>query len=549
MVAYADLAVIHGQLAAALGASSDEPLAPTRPAEDYLPTPARLQQGIAAGDVDATLLLLDMLITVAPRWIEVQSEDIRQLERIGVHAQAMASSAVAIPSGLTYRYNNYAFRMSLDVRAATASSQVSMRSLCEASGSTLDNLLGRLTATPARAVGAVMALRRFDDVLIRILAQRQAAQATGLPVARIATLHRIEGNLCVYPSHDSLELGVPSAAGSGLGGRGIGHEPMLINRLFRPSFGHLVWLADEAKVRAKIGTEDLLDFALAWAFMLHAIGGDRVAMGLGHRRLSQHFATWSTDNRMAVNAAKPWSDRFIEALGRWSALKTGLELKRVHPHDGAADEALRVAPRDPVGFLAGILAEGAAYQDALSNGSWLAGAPTGLRLPAGMAAARYNWQATPEGMAATIYSALAAARLGGSGALKSAIGGDAALSQLLAAAATDVKAQQVAERQRIAALPASTRDREMNAAMRKLQAAAISAAPPFTPMDPDFADAVDQLRPLSAVRDWLLRDDNLERLGRYFDRTGTGVWGGYAGVRRYGVTERRLHEFYARVLA
>jgi hypothetical protein len=548
MVAFTDLAGIFDALRAGLPASTSEPLGPSRPAADYLPTQALLQQRIADGTVDATSLLLDMLLTVAPRWIEVQAGGIDELERVHVHAQAMAGTSVTVPPGLDYRYNNYAFRLSLDVTASASGGAVAMRALAEADGSRLDSLLARLTGTAARAAEAVMALRRFDDVLIRVLAARRAEQDTGLPVARIVTLHRLEGNLCVFPSDASLELGVPSAAGVDIPAFGAGREPTLINATMRPSFGHLVWLADEAAARAKAGTEDLPTFALSWAFMLQTIGGDRVASGLGVTPLIDHFSRWSTDNRMATGAAKPYTSRLTEAQARWRALLDQLVTKPVQPHDGSpGQQALRMAPRDPVAFLAGVLAEGAMYQEALGSGALLVGAPTALRVPEGLAAARYNWQATPEGTAATIYSALSAARTGGAGALRTAIRTDAAVTALLKNAANDVQTARAATRKRTKALPKREQDQEMNKAMRTVQSAAITVSPPSTPLDPDYADSLDQLRLRPEVRDWLLRDDHLERLGRYFDRAGTNVWFGYPDVRRYGMTARRLHEFYARV--
>jgi hypothetical protein len=342
-------------------------------------------------------------------------------------------------------------------------------------------------------------------------------------------------------------LGVPSAAGMDLP-QGIGREPMLINSTMRPAFGHLVWLANAAAAQAKAGGESLPTFALSWAFMLQTIGGDRVASGLGQRPMIEHFARWSTDNRMALGASKPYANRLVEARARWNALLALMQSRTVTPHDGnAAPQAVRIAPTDPVAFLAGILAEGAMYQDALFSGSWLTGALTVQKVPEGLAAARYNWQGTPEGTAATVYTALAAARNGGSGALKSAIASDAALTAVLKAAATDVQTKLADVKQRTKALPAAERRHQINKEMRIAHAAAISATPPYTPMDPDYADSVDQLRLKPEVRDWLLQADHLIRLGNYFDKAGTGVWGSYGGLRRYGMTERRLHDFYARV--
>jgi hypothetical protein len=545
MLAYADLAAVVDLLRAAVAARNDGGLGPGRPAADYLPTPARLQQQFASGQVDPAALLRTMLSEVAPRWSAVSAGDIDELERIHSHVQAMAATSITMPPGIEFRYKDYALRFDLEITAATAGGPVSMRSLCEASGSALDTMISSLTGTAARARGAVMALRRFDDVLIRILASRQAAADTGLPVSRIVTLHRLEGNLGVFPSHQSLELGIPSAAGIGVGG--IGLEPCMIDLEFRPSFGHLVWLADETKVRALDGTESLEALALAGAFMLQAIGGDRVASGVGVLPVIEHFATWSAHNRTVTGAADPWPDLYAQAGDRWAALEDQLELTRLQGHDGAGPEALRMAPKDPVAFLAGILSEGAVYQEALRSGMWLTGTPTALRAPEGLAAARYNWQLTPDGTAAMIFSAMRGARSGASGALKTAINADATLTAFLSSAERAVDFHKQAEWKRTESLPMARRRAERNAVMRVLQAAAILEGGSFIPLAADHDDSLDLMRMAPEVRSWLLRGDNLQRLGDYFDRTGLAAWDGYAGLRRYGATARRLHEFYSRV--
>src|SRR5215471_6752867 len=115
MVAFADLAALFDELRGAVAESSSEPLGPSRPAEDYLPTQAVLTQRFTATPTEARALLTQMLTGTLPRWSAVQAGGIAELERIQEHAQAMAGTAVTVPPGLSYRYNDYAFRLSLDI--------------------------------------------------------------------------------------------------------------------------------------------------------------------------------------------------------------------------------------------------------------------------------------------------------------------------------------------------------------------------------------------------------------------------------------------------
>ncbi|MCC6832939.1 MAG: hypothetical protein IT200_16515 [Thermoleophilia bacterium] len=540
-------------------------LRPGRAPEDYLPTEAWLLERFEAGTADPDAVLRGMLGIATDHWERVSADGLDGLEAIDRHAADMAGSAVRVPEGIAFRFGDLTFRMRLDATAPGAGGPVGMRELVEADGARRDTLLGRLTSTPGRAARAAMQLRKLDDVLIRVLAARAASAETGIPVARILTLHRIEGNLCVYPSTASLELGagggppvgIPSAAGDDLP-VGTGREPSHLPLQYTPSFGHLVWLADPDAARTAAEAAGITRLAMV-TILVHTIGGDRVGGTPTFDAAIDVFAEWSAGNRAATSRVPvPYADRLVDARNRWRALEGGLDTATLDGHDGAGPRAVRLTPRDPVTFLTAMLADAATYMEALHDASWLTGSSTTRRLPEGLAAMRYNWQGTPDGILATICSACAAARAGrGAHALRAAVNRDPQLVRVLQDARVRWTAVETAARRagRAAGLRGEALRAHVDGHVRVEQARALSVDPSASPgpLRPDRPDTPDQMWPRPEVRAWLLAPGNLDALEDFIAvaaaGTGTGAvrWGGYAKVRRYAIAHRRLHDFYRRV--
>lgn len=215
-------------------------------------------------------------------------------------------------------------------------------------------------ATVADKVDAIAQLRRADDVVIRVLAARHAAGLTGRPIHEFLALHRVEGNLDVPPSTDSLDLGVPSASAE---------APTSIFYYVRKAdqsivWPHLIWLSTAL---GKYGRE-FIEFppvapktefdvkepaVIDWAVHLCGLDQLQKLYLLGRKpgqEMTVAFGAWSDSNwKKARLSSTP-----AEAEKRWASLVDNLALKEV-PTAGSG--VIRAAPKDPVKFAGGLLAE------------------------------------------------------------------------------------------------------------------------------------------------------------------------------------------------
>ena len=171
-----------------------------------------------------------------------------------------------------------------------------------------------------------MALRQFDDALIRLLAARKAAATTG-HIADVLTIYREEGNLCVFPSKSSIDAGIPSAAPLDHGGR---PERTFIKLIFRPNIQHLVYLAGKAEAEHAAGASSIEGLALATVFFTQTIGSDVIGgkwNPVDESALVDFYAVWSSQNRVASGMTDELlADVQVEARDRWDTLKENLSI-------------------------------------------------------------------------------------------------------------------------------------------------------------------------------------------------------------------------------
>jgi hypothetical protein len=413
MLTYDDIEKAINPVKLAKAAIADSrTIKPARPADAYLPTSQRLQQLIEAGSVDPKELIRSMREPIVLGWGTRRLADFDALATARQHHLAMRS--MAPPEQFKRKYTELTRRLALDQSIPAAGGSVAVRDLVEASGASFEAMLDRVTDTAEHARFAVEALRAFDDVVIRVRAARRAADATGQPIGDVMALYREEGDLCVFPSHGSIALGVPS---------GTSTEGTLIFGAHRPDFSHLVWLADPDRATVEANGLEFKRYALCTAFFIQPIGADHIAGRVGPR-IVEDFAEWSAQNWIAsgIVDGADLAARKADATERWNTLEAGLVLERTRGHTGSEPEILKIAPESSEVLLAGVLAEGIAFFRALGNADNLMGRPTAQKLGPTLQAIRYNAQATPRLVPALIVSAILSATSGsGEERLKAAV--------------------------------------------------------------------------------------------------------------------------------
>jgi hypothetical protein len=225
--------------------------------------------------------------------------------------------------------------------------------------------VGGLNLADARR--AVTELRNADNVCIRVLASLQAADLLSLPVSEMLALYRTEGDLQVPVSFGSVRQRVPSTEprpASSLVDMAqlIRQMVFLNNAMALPTGG----LASEARHAALV----------AWLLQLAGLDhlNARIFPLVGMPSFLPQLVRFSAANAARVPAASSLGGA-AGAEQRWKSLFDGLGAGLVRPKpDGSstvfdldpepaveADDAVLVAPTDPVRFVAGVLAEGAAY--------------------------------------------------------------------------------------------------------------------------------------------------------------------------------------------
>jgi hypothetical protein len=138
-------------------------------------------------------------------------------------------------------------------------------------------------------VQAVLGLRALDDVLGRISAAQSCVDVTSADRAVVLALYRVEGNLGIPPSYQSLIDGVPSGTSS---------EITLLNP--RPDISNLVWLVDPAI----LGESDpiVLRHMARFAFMVQLAGLD-IASSNADRYQNWSYDVWKTVGVDAIGKA------------------------------------------------------------------------------------------------------------------------------------------------------------------------------------------------------------------------------------------------------
>lgn len=219
-----------------------------------------------------------------------------------------------------------------------------------------------ISNTPDNIVSAIMSLRRLNDVLIRVLSSQDAAQATGTPLSSVLSMYRVEGDMNVPPSYDSIIKEIP---------------PSIIDARTHlnptPEISRLVWLADSDKLN-NLTDEQIKEFALVEWFI--QIGGlDQVGKLNSPRRIS--FTVWSTNNWLKATSAVEGSSQAEserrqkvrdEATKRWDDLINNMMLDRVN-------YAVRVMPKDPRLLISNILKEAIMLQRAYARADSLLNNP------------------------------------------------------------------------------------------------------------------------------------------------------------------------------
>jgi hypothetical protein len=367
-----------------------------------------------------------------------------------------------------------------------------------------------------------MALRQFDDALIRLLAARKAAATTG-HIADVLTIYREEGNLCVFPSKSSIDAGIPSAALLDHGGR---PERTFIKLIFRPNIQHLVYLAGKAEAEHAAGASSIEGLALATVFFTQTIGSDVIGgkwNPVDESALVDFYAVWSSQNRVASGMTDELlADVQVEARDRWDTLKQNLSITELPGPTSTDPPALRVDPVDPVELLAGVLPDGVAFKQSLVDIDDIVGRPAPA-VGENLAAMRYNLQTNPDWALAVMISAVQSVTTGrSSSALRQAIDTDPKLNRAVITVAWD-----------------------------KLKAAKAhnKAHPELTPQqkNDNLSNAQAEAGKEPAFIDWLLSGNRLQVMELFLATAPYNPWTGYRGPRSYGWHHRRLKDFYSRV--
>jgi hypothetical protein len=220
----------------------------------------------------------------------------------------------------------------------------------------------------ADARRAATELRNADSVCIRVLASRRAANLLGLPVSEVLALYRTEGDLQVPVSFASVRQRIPST------------EPSPASSLtdLAQLIRQMVFLSNARELPpGELASRARHKALITW--LLQLVGLDyvnaRIAPLFPEADFVPQLVRFSAANAARVPAASTLGGA-AEAEQRWVGLFGELKAALVRPVPDLTwtvldldpepahleeGDAVRVAPADPVGFVAGVLAEGAAY--------------------------------------------------------------------------------------------------------------------------------------------------------------------------------------------
>lgn len=324
---------------------------PPAPFEQYVPT----TNGLTEANIDA--VLNTYLAAVRSRWQEASMAGLISLiDQAKVKATQMASPSARqpIPGFEDTKPEQFEFRLDLNITTGTARRN--------ALGRTLASGLGTIPGTLPDKIDALRQLRRVDDVLIRVLAVKQASVATGVSMAEAMALYRTEGNLDVPAGFHSLLGLIPSDSPTALSF--LVHmppHPVSDSRMFP----HLVWFSRHSGTylgftiafppSGAAATFNLKEPALIdWMLQLNGLDDLQKLYGNAQRPsrpMRDDFAVWSQKNWTHAGV----KSTMTAAAARWDSLVNNLEATPVTTGQTAA---FLVTPKVPVTFVAGVLAEG-----------------------------------------------------------------------------------------------------------------------------------------------------------------------------------------------
>lgn len=348
---------------AALGGG---PSAPSRQASDYLPTYEKLRQQVLHLTVNRAPFINEMLDPAIPdsvgsHWNDAQAAGLinRLNNARGKHEEMTTSSIQPIPNvgdpiGVSNKVGRFDDRLLIDGGGGITTNTVIGRDLIM--GTPGAPTVADVTSSKKKAAGAVMSLRLLDDVLLRALTARDAADRTGATWPEVMALFRAEGQMPIPCSKASLGKKIPSAWAL------PSDDPA------RPDKNHLKgperfgWDVDmshavilfEATGYSGLPVNVRIAHALAYWFMLIA-GVDQfstIAKGI-----SSGFEPWSKASWSAIGHPDAG-----QALSRWARFANTIKFEDVTAHGSTATV---VTPQDPLHLVSGILQEAIVLQKAM----------------------------------------------------------------------------------------------------------------------------------------------------------------------------------------
>lgn len=319
---------------------------PDRPAKDYLPDIDELKLAMTTA-ANREPLINSLLTTVKDRWTRAEAKGlITKLNRVREVEEEMSQPGATQPipdvgevtdSGGSTNEVQY-FREYLLLDATGENSTKPGRDLVTGTTPVADVITSR-----DKAVEAVINLRRLDDVLIRALSCQATADATGTPLPQVLAMYRVEGDMNVPPSTESIALGVPSAVTSA--------KTSLDSD---PDISHLVLLLNFD--RAVVVSGHILK-VLALQLWFVQIGGLDLVGQIKTGRWG--FQEWSKSNWSSVGHPQAGY-----AFDRWDAMFNQLKMET---RDTGTSSALMITPDDSEGLISGILQEAVMHQRALAR--------------------------------------------------------------------------------------------------------------------------------------------------------------------------------------
>jgi hypothetical protein len=385
-------------------------LAPQDWASAYLPTRPFLEAALPASPTERATSITAYLAEIRPRWTVLRSNS-RLYDPLKGNWAGYEWGGRP-PQGFDERGATVKdFRLAIKLKVAG----VEVRELLEAPAPP-PAVLAALTASKRTTAETLCALRRLDNVAIRVLAALKAVEGTGLPIAYALALARMEGNLNAPPTSSSLlDHYVPAErsikfnpdAPPELESDKRGATAFFAQRLM-PDISNEVWLANRGHSDFRnFDDAQICEFAAEQGYAVTLIGGDVMATQLFTASV---YEEWSAKNWIAAGFApgRTLPQAKSDAAARWAAIWGLLSARATNGLDGSHPPAVLVAPGDPVAFLAGILKEGVAFMRGLRLTDELLQRPGTFTDE--FAYLRYNAAADPSDVPTILLSALIAAQ-------------------------------------------------------------------------------------------------------------------------------------------